>query len=155
MIQYTGKIDTKNNISIRKKIIALVGKYPRYPHALYDAYGRSLLSRAEFRDLLSEMQADGEIRINANNLVVLPKPPPETKPFHTQPPTSTSIENRPNEILIHCLVNRSRTLEHPKQKKSLDNRYYAHNNYKVEQIPLNRVYEGNTPKRVSIHSRRI
>ena len=139
----TGKIETKkNNISIREKIIASVGKYPQYPHALYDAYGGSLRSRAAFRALLSEMQADGEIRINANNLVVLPKPPPATKPSHTQPPAPTSIENRPNEILIHCLVNRSRTLLNPADKNLMDrNAYYAHRNYKIEIIPLNSVVE--------------
>ena len=121
---------------LREKICLHVAKHPRYPRDLYDACARgSTLSYSEFHKLLNEMARDGEICINANNLVVLPKPAPESKLSSKEPPAST------NEILIHCLVNRSRTLKHPKQKKSLDNRYYAHNNYKVEQIPINRVYE--------------
>ena len=45
------------------------------------------------------------------------------------------------QILIHCLVNRSRALERPTDKKYCTNQYYDHHNYTVEQIPLNRVCE--------------
>ena len=46
-----------------------------------------------------------------------------------------------NQILIHCLVNRSRALEQPIDKKYCTNQYYAHQNYTPEQIPINRVCE--------------
>ena len=45
------------------------------------------------------------------------------------------------EILIDCLVNQSRTLKYPKQKKNLERDYYSHRNYKVEEKPLNSVCE--------------
>ena len=56
------------------------------------------------------MHHDGEICINANNLVLLPEPPPETKPSLPEPPAPTNkIENRTepasmtaDEILEHC-----------------------------------------------------
>ena len=48
---------------------------------------------------------------------------------------------RASEIRIHCLVNRSRVLHSPKDKKHLNNRYYAQHNYTAEQIPLNSVCE--------------
>lgn len=152
MIRHSEIIDKKKNHgSIREKILASVGKYPRYPHDLYDACGRDThLSRSAFRQLLDEMVRDGDIHINANNSVLLPKPPPETKPpppakkeaHPSQPPEATdAVENRPNEPLIHCLVNRSHTLKHPKQKKHLDSYYYAHKNYTPQQIPLASVCE--------------
>ena len=68
-----------------------------------------------------EMDSDGDIHINANHLVMLPKPPAETKPSSAEPPAPTNEK----EILIHCLVNRSLVLKHPKQKKHLNNRYYV------------------------------
>ena len=140
--------NTHENTGIREKIIALVAKYPRYPHDLYAACTRDTrLSRSEFRQLLDEMDRDSEIRINANSLVQLPKPS-ETKPSPAEKINGTAelpekqVENFTNEILIHCLVNRSVTLKHPKQKKPLENNYYyAHRNYTTEQIPLNRVCE--------------
>lgn len=46
-----------------------------------------------------------------------------------------------NEILVHCLVNRSRTLKHPKHKKGLSGQYYAQHNYTTQQIPLDSVCE--------------
>ena len=144
MIQHLGKFDKqKNHPDLRAKILALVGKYPRYPHDLYDACRRDThLSRSGFGDLLDEMQRDGEIRINANTLVLLPKPKRETQPPPAAPPEPIGdVENRPNEILIHCLVNRSIALSHPKQKKYLNNRYYAHQNYTPQQIPLASVCE--------------
>ena len=136
MIRHSEKNSNKKNyLSIREKIIASVAKYPRYPRDLYDACARgSTLTRSEFDDLLDEMNSDGDIHINANHLVMLPKPPPEVP---TAPPEPTNEK----EILIHCLVNRSRTLKHPKEKKSLDDRYYAQKNYTAEQIPLNSVCE--------------
>ena len=135
---------------IREKILASIGKYPRYPKDLYDACGRGLLLSSEFRDLLSEMQASGEICINANNLVVLPKPLDKKKKAPVAaakggpPPLPTPtkvVEKRPDEILIDCLVNRSRSLKHPKQKKSLRGSYYDHSNYKTESIRLDRLCE--------------
>ena len=44
-------------------------------------------------------------------------------------------------ILIHCLVNRSRALEQPTDKKYCTHQYYAHRNYTPEQIPLDHVCE--------------
>ena len=132
----------KNQTPLREKIITLVAKHPRYRLDLYNTCGHGHLTRSKFYQLLDEMQADGEIHINANNLVKLPihlsetKPPPTDKETHTEKPTEL-----PDETLIHCLVNRSRTLKHPKQKKSLNNHYYAHDNYTIEEIPLNSVGE--------------
>ena len=48
---------------------------------------------------------------------------------------------RANEIPIHCLVNRSRALSHPKQKKHLTNCHYVQHNDTPEIIPLNSVCE--------------
>ena len=143
MIQHFKKNDKqKNRRTVREKIIALVGKYPRYCHDLYDACRREAhLTRAEFRQRLDEMRRDGDIRINANNLVLLVKPTAETKPSTAEPAAPTITANRPTEILIHCLVNRSRTLKNPKHKKDLDNRYYAQRNYTTQQIPLESVCE--------------
>ena len=129
----------KNHLSLREKIIALVEKYPRYRHDLHNACVRDChLSHSDFKQLLDEMERDGDIRINTNNLVQLPKPP-ETKTPPTEKETHTSKLPKPTlEILVNCLVNRSRTLKNPKQKKSLN---YAHSNYTAEQIPLDRVCE--------------
>ena len=44
-------------------------------------------------------------------------------------------------ILIHCLVNRSRALEQPTDKKYCTPQYYAHRNYTPEQIPIDHVCE--------------
>lgn len=152
MIQHLGKFDKqKNHPDLRAKIIALIAKHSRSPNNLYDACRRDThLTRAEFRKFLDEMDSDGDISINANNRVVLPKPPQATKPsaaakkeVHTsQPPEATdAVETRPNEIQIYCLVNRSRALKHPKQKKDLKSTYYAHKHYTPQQIPLEGVYE--------------
>ena len=154
MIQHSESFDKKKNHSaLRAKIIATIARHPRSPNDLYEACRRDThLSRFEFRQLLNEMHCDGEIYINANNRVVLPKPPPEIKPSAaakkedppSQPPEATdAVETRPDEILIHCLVNDSRTLQHPKEKKDLDSDsyYYAHKNYTPQQIPLETVYE--------------
>ena len=101
----------KNYPTLREKIIALVAKHSRYPHGLYNACARDThLSRSEFRDLLDEMDRDGDIHINADNLVLLPEPPPETKPSPPEPAAPTGeIENRTepasmtaDEILEHC-----------------------------------------------------
>ena len=101
----------KNYPTLREKIIALVAKHSRYPHGLYGACARDThLSRSEFRDLLDEMDRDGDIHINANNLVVSPEPPPETKLSPPEPAAPTGeIENRTepasmtaDEILEHC-----------------------------------------------------
>jgi len=48
---------------------------------------------------------------------------------------------RASENGIHSLVNRSRALHNPEDKKHLDNHYYAHHNYKSEQIPLDSICE--------------
>ena len=127
----------KNHIPLREQIIALVEKHPRYPNDLYDACRNDNLSRPEFYELLDEMHTDGDIFINANQRVLLPRPSPEAPADKPEP--TDAVENRTNsatEPLIHCLVNRSRTLKHPKQKKSLDKSYYAHRNYKTEQFSL-------------------
>jgi len=152
MIRYSEINDKrKNHPDLRAKIIALIEKHSRSPNDLYEACRReAYLTHSEFRQFLDDMHCDGDIYINANNRVVLPKPPPEIKPSaaakkeaHTsQPPEVTdAVENRPNEILIHCLVNPSRALKHPKQKKYLDDGYYAHRNYKIKRIPLASVCE--------------
>ena len=101
----------KNYPTLREKIIALVAKHSRYPHGLYGACARDThLSRSEFRDLLDEMDRDGDIHINADNLVLLPKPPPDAPepkppPEAPAPPESTRTET-PNmsvdKILAHC-----------------------------------------------------
>lgn len=45
-----------------------------------------------------------------------------------------------NEIFIHCLVNASRALKHPKEKVQRDDRaYYAQRNYKARYLPLDSV----------------
>ena len=66
----------------------------------------------------------------------------KVKPRFVQPQegeiTPTQQENR---ILIHCLVNRSHPLEQPTDKKYCTDEYYAHQNYTLEQIPLDRVCE--------------
>ena len=127
----------KNHTPLREQIIALVAKYPRSPHGLYDACRSDNFSRPEFDELLDEMHADGDIFINANQRVLLPKPPPEVPADKPEP--TDAVENHTNSAtnpLIHCLVNRSRTLKHPKEKKSLNESYYAHRNYKTVQFPL-------------------
>ena len=123
MIRHSEKNSKKKNYTtLREKIIALVAEHARYPRDLYDACARgSTLTRSEFHDLLDEMNSDGDIHINANHLVMLPEPPAETKPSSAEPPAPTNEK----EILIHCLVNRSLVLKHPKQKKHLNNRYYV------------------------------
>ena len=146
MIRYSEKNGNKKNHAIlRETILALVAKHARYPRDLYDACAGRTLSRSEFRVLLDDMHADGDIRINANNLVLLPKPPPEApkpKPPPEAPAPTREIENSTDTPLIHCLFNRSLTLKHPKQKKSLRIKgYYAHRNYKITQIPLDSVCE--------------
>ena len=50
-------------------------------------------------------------------------------------------KTRASEIRIPCLVNRSRALHSPEDKKHLDNRYYAQHNYTAEQILLASVCE--------------
>ena len=137
MIRHSEKNGKKKNHAIlREQIRGHVAKHPRYRLDLYDACVRGSLSYSAFRQFLDEMERDGEIRINANKLVHLPKPPSELKQSPAVPPTPT------NEILIHCLVNRSIVLKHPQQKKPLEEKfYYAHRNYKVEEIPLNSVCE--------------
>ena len=146
MIRHPKKNGNKKNVAtLRETIIARVAKHSRYPLDLYDTCARgSALTRPEFRQLLKDMHADGDIHINTDNLVELPKPPPEApepKPPPEAPTPPREIENSTDTPLIHCLVNRSRTLKYPKQKKYLDNRYYAHHNYKTEQIPLDSVCE--------------
>ena len=136
----------KNYPTLREKIIALVAKHSRYPLDLYNTCARgSALTNPEFRQLLKDMHADGDIHIKTDNLVELPKPPPEApepKPPPDAPTPPREIENSTDTLLIHCLVNRSHTLKDPKQKKSIDRRYYyAHPNYKTEQIPLDSVCE--------------
>ena len=136
----------KNHTPLRETIIARVAKHSRYPLDLYNTCARgSALTRPEFLQLLKDMHADGDIHINTDNLVVLPKPPseaPEPKPPPDAPTPPREIENSTDTLLIHCLVNRSHTLKHPKQKKSLKiNGYYAHPNYKISQIPLDSVCE--------------
>ena len=99
--------------TLREKIIATVEKHPRSPYDLYDACVRGCtLTRLQFRQLLDEMDRDGEIHINSNNRVLLPKPPPEVPPEvpPEAPPTEpvTVVENRTeladmtfDEILAH------------------------------------------------------
>ena len=103
--------DKKNVATLREKIIALVAEHPRYPRNLYDTCARGgTFKYFVFRDLLNKMVRDGEIRINANNLVMMPEPPPETKPSPANSPYPTSdIENRTeptsitaDKILEHC-----------------------------------------------------
>ena len=85
----------KNYPTLREKIIALVAKHSRYPHGLYGACARDThLSRSEFRDLLDEMDRDGDIHINADNLVLLPKPPPDA-PEPKPPPEAPAPPNPP------------------------------------------------------------
>ena len=71
------------------------------------------------------------------------------KPIFSDKNSQKSAENtqffdentRSSEIRIHCLVNRSRALRNPKDKKQLDNRYYAQHNYTAEQILLDGICE--------------
>ena len=147
MIRHPKKNGNKKNVAtLRETIIALVAKHSRYPLDLYNTCARgSALTNPEFRQLLKDMHADGDIHINTDNLVELPKPPPEApepKPPPDAPTPPRDIENSTDTLLIDCLVNRSHTLKDPKQKKSIDKpSYYAHRNYKTEQIPLDSVCE--------------
>ena len=147
MIRHPKKNGNKKNVAtLRETIIALVAKHSRYPLDLYNTCARgSALTNPEFRQLLKDMHADGDIHIKTDNLVVLPKPPPdapEPKPPPDAPTPPREIENSTDTLLIDCLVNRSHTLKDPKQKKSIDKpSYYAHRNYKTEQIPLDSVCE--------------
>ena len=147
MIRHFSKNGNKKNVAtLRETIIALVAKHSRYPLDLYNTCARgSALTNPEFRQLLKDMHADGDIHIKTDNLVVLPKPPPdapEPKPPPDAPTPPREIENSTDTLLIHCLVNRSHTLKLPKQKKSLNkSSYYAHHNYKITQIPLDSVCE--------------
>ena len=147
MIRHPKKNGNKKNVAtLREKIIALVAKHSRYPLDLYNTCARgSALTNPEFRQLLKDMHADGDIHIKTDNLVVLPKPPPdapEPKPPPDAPTPPREIENSTDTLLIDCLVNRSHTLKDPKQKKSIDKRsYYEHRNYKISQIPLDSVCE--------------
>ena len=147
MIRHPKKNGNKKNVAtLRETIIALVAKHSRYPLYLYDTCARgSALTRPEFRQLLDDMHAEGDIHINTDNLVVLPKPPPdapEPKPPPDAPTPPREIENSTDTLLIDCLVNRSHTLKDPKQKKSIvRGYYYAHPNYKTVQIPLDSVCE--------------
>lgn len=66
----------------------------------------------------------------------------KVKPRFVQPQEGEiTPTHQENQILIHCLVNRSRALEQPTDKKYCTNQYYAHRNYTSEQIPLDRVCE--------------
>jgi len=66
----------------------------------------------------------------------------KVKPRFVQPQDGEIMPiQQENQILIHCLVNRSRTLKQPTDKKYCTNQYYAHHNYTPEQIPLDRVCE--------------
>ena len=147
MIRHPKKNGNKKNVAtLRETIIALVAKHSRYPRYLYDTCARgSALTRPEFRQLLDDMHAEGDIHINTDNLVLLPKPPPdapEPKPPPEAPTPPREIENSTDTLLIDCLVNRSHTLKDPKQKKSIvRGYYYAHPNYKTVQIPLDSVCE--------------
>ena len=180
MIRHPKKNGNKKNVAtLRETIIARVAKHSRYPLDLYNTCARgSALTRPEFRQLLKDMHAEGDIHINTDNLVLLPKPPPdvpepkpppeaptppreienstdnlvllpkpppdapEPKPPPEAPTPPREIENSTDTPLIHCLVNRSLALKHPKQKKSLRiNGYYVHRNYKTTQIPLDSVCE--------------
>ena len=213
MIRHPKKNGNKKNVAtLRETIIARVAKHSRYPLDLYNTCARgSALTNPEFRQLLNDMHAEGDIHINTDNLVLLPKPPPdvpepkpppeaptppreienstdnlvllpkpppdapepkpppeaptppreienstdnlvllpkpppdapEPKPPPEAPTPPHEIENSTDTLLIDCLVNRSHTLKYPKQKKSLKNSgYYAHRNYKTEQIPLDSVCE--------------
>ena len=132
----------KNDPSLRAKIIAHLEKHPRYPNDLYDACARGDLSRSEFQQLLNEMETDGEIHISQNGRVLLPKLPSADEIHTSQSPEPIGkFEDRTNEVLVHCLVNRSRCLSLPEHKKCLNNHYYAQQNYKAEQIPLDSVCE--------------
>ena len=79
MIRHPKKNGNKKNVAtLRETIIARVAKHSRYPLDLYNTCARgSALTRPEFRQLLKDMHADGDIHIKTDNLVVLPKPPPE------------------------------------------------------------------------------
>ena len=109
MIRHSEKNgNKKNHATLREQIRGHVAKHPRYRLDLYDACVRGSLSYSGFQQFLDEMERDGEIRINANNRVLLPEPSPETKPIPTEPPKK-EIENCPepvsmtaDEILEHC-----------------------------------------------------
>lgn len=96
--------------SLRAKIIALLEKHPRYPNDLYDACARGTLSNAEFRQLLDEMETAGEIHINVNQHVLLPKLPPVDKETHV-------LDLDP--IKFHCLVNRKRRISTTRDKAAV------------------------------------
>lgn len=83
--------------TLSEKILALVAKHPRYPKDLYNTCARgSAFTRTQFHDLLAEMEREGEIHINANRLVLLPKPPSESKlpPKEPPAPPKKEVENR-------------------------------------------------------------
>ncbi len=64
---------------------------------------------------------------------------PDSTNFHNKNPAPRDRHDA-NEIFIHCLVNASRTLKHPKQKVRRDDKvYYAHHNYKARYFSLDNV----------------
>ena len=66
----------------------------------------------------------------------------KAKPSFVQPQKEVITPTQEEcQIPIHCLVNRSRTLEQPTDKKYCTNQYYAQRNYIPEEIPLDRVCE--------------
>ena len=126
--------------NIRDDIKNRVAKHSRYVSDLYQICAKNTLSRSDFYTLLDEMQADGEIRINQNDRVLLPER--LSKSCLSQPLENINeVGNGTREILVHCLVNRSIALDNPKQKKNIDARYYAQHNYTAEQILLDSVCE--------------
>lgn len=119
---------------IRNRILECVTRHSHYPLELFNICCKQKeLSYIHFKQLLVEMQADGGIEINANNRVLLP-PEPST-PENTKPHPAIQPPN-PAEILIDCLVNCSRSLKVPADKKSCKGQYYSHRNYTTEKIPL-------------------
>ena len=105
----------KNDPSLRAKIIAHLEKHPRYPNDLYDTCAQSNLSCSEFRQFLDEMHRDGEIHINQNGIVQLPKSFLADK-------EALDLDT----IKFHCLVNHQRCIATTRDKAAITGFSWEH-----------------------------
>ena len=129
MIRYSEKNGNKKNYAIlRETILALVARHPRYPNDLYNAcVSGSTPSRTEFRQLLSDMRDDGEIHINANNLILFPKPPTEAPALNSDENRTETANMSVDEILEHC--------QHRAESKAGDCVYRVEHDAHIDNLP--------------------
>ena len=146
VIKIPGLVNRKCMIAtlenIRERIKASVAKHSNNTLPLYYSCASKTLSLSEFQSLLQQMQSDGEIIINANGRVLPPvQPASQAKSDSSSDPIPDHLLESETQHLIHCLVNRSRQLKHPTDKRWCKGVYYDHANYKAEQIPVANICE--------------